>query len=79
MQRVNSMPEIRPNEKISVFRAMGLKILGRIRTHIFVYFFFLETNIILCILKGILPFKMYKIIFFSRKPEKSLGFNSKFR
>ena len=58
---------------------MGLIILGRIRTHIFVYFFFLETIIILCILKGILPVKMFKIIFFSRKPEKSLGFNSKFR
>ena len=33
---------------------------------------------ILCILKGILPFKMHKIIYFSRKPEKKiLGFTSK--
>ena len=27
-------------------------------------FFFWKKNIILCILKGILPFKMHKIIFF---------------
>ena len=52
----------RPNEKISVFRVMGLKILGRVGTHFFNYFFFLEKIIILCILKcilkDILPFKM---------------------
>ena len=34
---------------------------------------------ILCILKGIWPFKMHKIIFLSSKPEKNLGFTSKFR
>ena len=28
---------------------------------------FLDTDIILCILKGERPFKIYKIIFFSRK------------
>ena len=56
---------------------MGLKILGRVGTHIFFHFFFLETNIILCILKSTVPFKMHTIIFFSRKPEKSLGFTSK--
>ena len=38
------------------------------------YFFFLETNIILCILKGNSPFKMHKIILKNpEKPEKSLG------
>ena len=41
-------------------------------------YFFLE-NIILYILRGISPFKMHKIIFFPRKPEKILGFNIKFR
>ena len=38
---------------------MGLKILGRGGTHLFP-----GKNIILCILKGILPFKMHKVIFF---------------
>ena len=38
------------------------------------YVFFWEKNVFLCILKGILPFKMHKII-----PEKNLGFTSKFR
>ena len=34
---------IRPNKKICVFRVKGLKILGRVGTHIFLnYFFFLE-------------------------------------
>ena len=28
----------------------------------FFYYFFLEKNLILCILKGISPFKMHKII-----------------
>ena len=33
---------------------------------------------ILCILKSISPFKMHKVNFFSRKPEKkNLGFTSK--
>ena len=36
-------------------------------------------GIILCILKGISPFKMHKIIFFPEKPGKKLGFTSKFR
>ena len=37
------------------------------------YFFLTENkNIILCILISILPFKVYKIIFFSRKTEKKL-------
>ena len=34
---------------------------------------------ILCILKGILPFKMQKLIFFPENLKKILGFTSKFR
>ena len=48
---------IRPNKIISVFWVKGLKILGSVVTHIF---FFSGKNIILCILKGILPFKSIK-------------------
>ena len=59
-----------------MFWVTGLKILGKVGT--LFLFFFLEKNVILCILKGELPFKMH-IIFFSRKPEKVLGFTSKFR
>ena len=47
---------------------MGLKILGRVGTHIF----FLEKNIIICILK-------VDRFFFSENLKKILGFNSKFR
>ena len=47
-------------KKNSVFQVAGLKILGRVGRH----FFSGKKNIILCILKGILPFKMHKIIFF---------------
>ena len=68
-----------PNKKISVFRVMGLKILGRVGTKFFLIIFFLENNIILCILKGISPFKMHKIIFFLDNLKKNLGFTSKFR
>ena len=46
--------------------------------HILFLFFFLEKNIILCILKGILPFKMHKIIFFQENLKKNQGFTSKF-
>ena len=63
--------QIRPNKKKSVFLVTGLKILGRVGTHIFLIIFFSVKNVILCILKGISPFKMHKIIFFSRKPEKN--------
>ena len=58
---------IRPNKKICVFWVMGLKIFGRVGTHIFYLFFFLEKNIIL---KGILPFKMHTIIFFPENLKK---------
>ena len=51
---------IRPNKKRSV---LGNR--SEIGTHNYFNFFFLEKkNIILCILKGTLPFKMHKIIFF---------------
>ena len=39
-----------------------------------IFLVFLEKNI-LCILKGISPFKMHKVIFFSRKPEKNSRFH----
>ena len=69
----------RPNKNVSVFCVKSLKILGRVGSHIFFkLFFFLEKNI-LCILKGILPFKMHKFIFFSENLKKILGFTSKFR
>ena len=56
---------VRPNENISVFWVTGLKTLGIVDMHIFFnYFFFLEKKMTLCILKGISPFKMHKIIFF---------------
>ena len=53
-----------PNKKISVDHVTGLKILDRVDTYMFFNYFFSGKNIILCILKGILPFKMYKIIIF---------------
>ena len=45
----------------------------------FFIFFFLEKNMILCISKGILPFKMSKIMFFFflETLKKNLGFTSK--
>ena len=55
-----------------MFWVIGLKILGRVCTKIyFLISFFLEKNSILCILKGILPFKMHTIIFF---PENLIFF-----
>ena len=59
-----------------MFLVISLTILGSVGTHIF---FFLEYNIILCILKGISHFKMLNFIFFSRKIEKkNLDVISKF-
>ena len=60
----------RPNKKISVFW---------VGTYIFLIFFFLEKNIIVCILKGEMPFKMHKIIFFFKKTWRILGFTIKLR
>ena len=42
-------------------------------------FFFSGKNIFLCILKGILPFKIHKIIFFPENLKKNLRFTSKLR
>ena len=51
--------QIRSNKK-SVFWVTGLKILVKVGTHFFlIIFFFSGKNIILCILKGISPFKMH--------------------
>ena len=65
---------VRP-KTISVLLVMGLKILDifRVGTHVFfLLFFLLEKNIILCIWKGISPFKVHKIICFSpKKPWKN--------
>ena len=63
------------------FGKQSLKILGRVGSiFLFSFIFFSGKNIILCILKDEMPFKMHKIIFFPRKPEKEiLGFTSKFR
>ena len=70
----------RPNKKICVIWVTGLKISDRVGTHFFLILFFLEKKyIILCILKGKMPFKMHKIIFFPKNLKKILGFTSKFR
>ena len=66
-------------KKISVFRVTGMKSLGKVGTHVFFNNFFLEKYIILCILKGNMPFKMHKIIFFLENLKKYLGFTSKLR
>ena len=71
----------KPNKAKKCVSVTGLNIiLGRVGLHLlFLIIFFLEKNKIVCILKGISPFKMHKIIFISRKPEKHLGFASRFR
>ena len=66
---------------MSVFQVTGLKILGRVGTHIFFLMFFFSGKkpIILSILEGILPFKMHKIIFFfPENLKKILGFANSF-
>ena len=40
-------------------------------TYFLLIYFFLAKNVMLCILKDISPFKMHKIIFFARKPDKN--------
>ena len=52
---------------------MGLKILGRVVT---LFFPGNKYNIFMHFEK---PFKMHKIIFLSRKPEKKSSFHKKFR
>ena len=54
------------------------------RTHFFYYCFFWKKYNFMHFERHFeshfaLPFKMYKILYFSRKPEKILGFTSKFR
>ena len=87
MARDKAVKGLRPNEKISVSRVRGLKILGMVGKHFFLIIFFFwknynfmhferqNKNIILCILKGISTFKMHKIIYFTRKPEKNSRFH----
>ena len=53
------------NKKIPVFRVAQPNLNLLVKPRIFLRFS--EKNIILCILKGKMPFKMHKIIFFSRK------------
>ena len=48
-------------KKICVFQVTGVKILGRVGTHIF---FLEKIYIILCILKGVTPFKKYTTLIF---------------
>ena len=57
---------IRPNKKIGIVRVTGLKILGRVCTHIF----------LICLFS---PFKMHKIIFLQENLKKIVSFTSKFR
>ena len=65
--------------KKSVFLVTGLKILGRVGTHFFL-FFFLETNIILYILSFHFAFQnAWNYIFFPQNLKKYLGFTSKIR
>ena len=52
-----------------MFRVAGLKILGRVSTHIFDNYFLSGKNIILCNLKGIAFQNAYNCIFY-RKPEQ---------
>ena len=54
---------IGPNKNISVCQVTGPKVLRRVGTHIFLILFFLKKKIILCILKGISPFKMHNLFF----------------
>ena len=58
---------VRSNRKNSVLRLTSLKILVRVGTH-----FFYGKSIILCILKSISPFKMQKIVYFSKKKTEKI-------
>ena len=49
-----------------MFQITAAKILGRVGAHIFS-----GKKLIVCILKGISPFKMHKIIFFPENLKKS--------
>ena len=56
---------VRSNKKIPVFRVTRPYLNLLVKPRIFSGF--LEKNIILCILKGKMPSKMHKIIFFFQK------------
>ena len=56
---------VRPNKSIPVFRVTQPYLNLLVKPGIFTGL--LEKKITLCILKGEMPFKMHKIIFFSRK------------
>ena len=71
---------VSPNKKNKCVSGNGSENFRQgMHTYFFLTIFFLEKNIILCILKGISPFKMHKIIFFPENLKKFLGFTSKFR
>ena len=57
--KISCAGPIKPNKKISVFLVTGLKILDRVCIQCFLIYFFSE--------KGISPFKMPQIIYFSKK------------
>ena len=61
---------IKQNKKIPVFRVTRpyLNLLVKPR----IFFRFSGKNRILCILKGKMPFKMLKIVFYSRKKDKKM-------
>ena len=59
-------------KKISVFWVTGLKIVGRVGTYVFFLFFFSDFFMHF---EGEMPFKMHKIIFFSRKHENNSRFH----
>ena len=61
-----SLSQIKKNKCVPV---TCLNIIDWVGTHFFKIIFFMGKNIILCILKGILPFKMHKIIYFPGKPK----------
>ena len=65
MVQLNLEGKVRPNKKMSVFRVMGLKILGRVGTHIFLIIIFSGKKNY-AFLKGISPFTMHKINFFQK-------------
>ena len=69
---------LRPNKKISGFWVTVLKNLSRdwVGTHIF--FFGKKCNFMHFKRHFEMPFKIHKILFLSRKPEKILGFARKF-
>ena len=56
---------MKPNKNIPVFRVTRPYLNLLVKHRIFLVF--LEENIILCILKGEMPFKMHRFIFFQKK------------